>query len=173
MLTPLVRRGESPRLWSCAFLLAAIFVGGCSHDSDLATASVTERQLAIDASIALLEEVAEAAIARDFDALCSNAASETNCRTQLDGFMDRAPSEMPTIDCVRIFPAVDDRRSGVLIVVSGMDGFGVSYRSDFLAISTGKGEWKAMTTVFWSNIGIADQPVAEVRESPGSVRTCD
>ena len=107
--------------------------------TDLTTASAQEQTAAANAACAVLDQVVQAASERDFDALCTHASSLGICRFQLQGNEATVPTTAPTVDCVKFVAPRDGRVGGVVLVVSGVDGAGSAYRSEFFIIDTGNG----------------------------------
>lgn len=147
-------------------------VAGCDiGPADLASATDEERRDAVDNALAVLDRVVDAAMQRDFDALCSAATSQGNCRRQLQGHEAAVPTTPPQVECTRIVPASDSRRSGVTVVVAGHDGEDQPYRSEFFVIETDDG-WRTQTAVFWAGIGLVEEGRNTAREG-GDIDVCE
>jgi hypothetical protein len=106
---------------------------------------------------ALLDDVVDAAIARDFDRMCSLASG--TCESELDGVADRAPTTPPVVVGVSVHQPVAAgggwTAGGVLFVLCGRDGAGDPYESEVLVSDSGRDGLYATAAVFWTGAGIA------------------
>ncbi len=99
----------------------------------------------------LLDEIIDAAIARDFDRLCAHASG--TCDDELQGNEDAAPLHPPLIrvDSIHEPQRAGDAWSsgGVLFVLCGIDAKGSAYDSEVFVFDAGE-ELLATAAVFWT-----------------------
>ena len=118
----------------------------------------------LDDATGVLDRVIDAALARDFDELCS-LATET-CERELEGVEHLAPNERPTIVETEVH---EPRRSGngwstggVLFVLCGRDATGEPYESEVLVSDDAGRSLLATAAVFWIGAGIVGLEEDEV-----------
>jgi len=131
-----------------SFVAIALAVSACASS----VPSVIEAR-------ALLDEVIEAGLARDWDRLCANASG--TCEGELDGKEHLAPSEPPRVAGVSVVEPVreGDRSSsgGVLFVLCGTDAMATPYESEVLVFDGGDRLFAA-AAVYWIGTRIAHAP---------------
>jgi hypothetical protein len=107
---------------------------------------------------AVLDEIIDAGIARDWEGLCANASG--TCEGELDGAEDRAPTTAPRVAAVEVQQQQGDAGAstsgGVLFVLCGTDGLGDPYESEVLVFDDGT-RLLAGAAVFWlgTRVGFA------------------
>jgi len=134
-------------------LLLALLLAGCSLGPAGPFAPPS-----VDAARALLDEIVDAALDRDFDRLCANASG--TCDVELQGVEDRAPTTPPDIVGVTVHEPMGSGDSwtsgGVLFRLCGTDAFGKPYESEVLVFDDGT-RLLATAAVFWTGtrVGVA------------------
>ena len=113
----------------------------------------------VEEARALLDQVIDAGIARDFERLCAMATG--TCEGELDGFEERAPTEPPRVVDVDVHEPIGNGGSwtsgGVLFVLCGTDGLGDAYESEVLVFDDAGRQLLATAAVYWvgTRVGLA------------------
>ena len=111
---------------------------------------------AIEDAQALLREVVDAGIARDWERLCANASA--TCESELQGNEERAPTEPPRVDGVEVYQGTgtggESSPGGVLFVLCGMDGLGDPYESEVFVFNDGS-RLLATAAVYWTGTQVS------------------
>ena len=140
---------------SVVLLLAAAGVAfGSSTTRDPASITVTEVS-------EVLAQAYESVKDQDIDSLCELGGSRSNCFNawrNLGGW-DAAPTQMPEIVGDEVLPDRDLGHGGVsrggrLLTVTGTNGLGADYRTEFLVFDEGDGNLVALNPVFWSGVSV-------------------
>jgi hypothetical protein len=129
-------------------VMALVLLAGCGL---LAPARTPNPPPSVADARALLDEVIDAGIARDFDRLCANATG--TCESELEGAEDLAPTEPPVVVDVSIHEPVEQgggwTSGGVLFVLCGVDAAGDAYESEVLVFDDDGRRLLAAAAVYW------------------------
>ena len=111
---------------------------------------------AIEDARALLREVVDAGIARDWERLCANASG--TCESELQGNEERAPTEAPRVAAAEVHQGSSSGEvssaGGVLFVLCGVDGLGEAYESEVLVFDAGS-RLLATAAVYWTGTQVS------------------
>ena len=99
---------------------------------------------------AVLDDIIDAGLARDWERLCANASG--TCERELDGMEALAPRQPPRIAGVSVVQPVREgdgwRSGGVLFVLCGTDATASPYESEVLVFDDGE-QLLATAAVYW------------------------
>lgn len=116
----------------------------------------------VEEARALLDEIVDAALERDFDRLCASASG--TCEGELEGNDALAPDAPPAVVDVEVYRPVGDADAwtsgGVTFVLCGADAAGDPYESEVLVFDDGE-RLLAAGAVFWTGTGVSFAPPGE------------
>ena len=147
-------------------MIALLCLGGALAACAAATAPPPP---AIEDAEALLEEIVQAGLAREWERLCANASG--TCESELRGNEDRAPTEAPRVVATEVITGSSaggvSSASGVLFVLCGVDGQGRPYESEVLVFDEGS-RLLATAAVYWTGmrVGVGRPPTTVGAEGP-------
>ena len=123
--------------------------------------------ITVEEATVLFEEAYEASLELDIESLCDLGGSQLSCQGawRTNGEWAAVPDEQPTVVYTRTLP--DQKRDngsvyrgGRLLKVSGVDGLGRSFVTDFLVFDEGGGRLVALNPVYWTGVKIYYPPAA-------------
>lgn len=131
-----------------SFLCLALLVAGCAMFRGAGDPLPPPQ---IEDARALLDEIIEAGLDRDWQRLCASASG--TCEAELADVQDRAPVEPPVVIAASVHqPIVRDESwtsGGVLFTLCGIDGLGDGYESEVLVFNGGT-RLMATAAVYWT-----------------------
>ena len=124
---------------------------------------------------ALLDEIVETALSRDFDALCAVGGGSCESFLADPGGRD-VPSDRPTVVGTRFVDQQTSgprpRTGGYVLELCGQDLDGDPYYSEVLVFRDLAGELRAIEPLYWMGITIADDDAVGREPGPASDDWC-
>ena len=127
-----------------SLLLSLLLLSACAPTQSLPPPDVDEAR-------ALLNQVIDAGLDRDFDRLCSMATG--TCEGELEGAEHLAPNEPPRVGDFTAIQPTDQSVGGILFGLCGVNGAGDPYESEVLVFDSGHG-LIATAAVYWTGTKI-------------------
>ncbi len=142
-------------------VVALIFIGiACSSDSTRDPASIT-----LNEATTIVDQAFDSSQRESLVSLCVLGGSELSCQSMWRnlGEWNAVPERYPEIIGTRVLEdqkldSGNVSRGGFVLELSGMDGLGREYRTDFLIFDEGEGNLVALNPVYWSGVSVGHAP---------------